>query len=236
MPSAAAPASASGAGSARSLRGRLVTLEGIDGCGKTTQAGLLEAQLTAWGLPVHLTREPGGTAVGARLRQVLLDPAHAGMAPYCELLLYVADRVQHLHETIRPRLERGEVVLCDRFHDATVAYQGYGRGLDLSLLAPLLEREVLAVRPALTLWIDVPARRAVARIAQRRREAGGEGPDPEARLENEPGAFHERVVEGYRAIHAAEPERVVRIDGEVDVAAVHQAILQALRERFDLPG
>ena len=115
-----------------SPRGAFITFEGVDGCGKTTQAELLAEKLRRVGHSVLTTREPGGTAVGRGLREVLLNPAHKEITPECELLLFLADRVQHLGELITPALARGETVVCDRFHDSTVAYQRYGRQLDFS--------------------------------------------------------------------------------------------------------
>lgn len=224
------------------LRGRFVTFEGIDGCGKTTQAQRLAERLRAAGHPVLETREPGGTEIGRQLRAVLLDAAHAAMQPGCELLLYLADRVQHLHEVIRPALARGDVVLCDRYHDATVAYQGHARGLDLQVLGDFIAAEVGRTPPDTTFWLDVPVPVAQARIAGRTaaRAAGQSATEAarqagaESRLDTAAVAFHERVRAGYAAIHAAEPGRVMRIDAGADPDALHARIWASLTERYDV--
>src|SRR5574341_782941 len=132
MTSAARSASPGRSGPGAGARGDFITFEGIDGCGKTEQARRLAARLRGLGVAVAETREPGGTAIGRGLRAVLLDSVHAGMTPECEVLLYLADRVQHLAEVIRPALLRGETVICDRYHDATLAYQHHARGLDMA--------------------------------------------------------------------------------------------------------
>ena len=220
-------------GAARSLRGRFLTFEGIDGCGKTTQARRLAERLRAAGLPVLETREPGGTEIGRQLRAVLLNADNAALAPLTELLLFLADRVQHLREQIRPALARGAVVLCDRFHDATVAYQHYGRGLDLTPLRAFIAAEVLSTPPDATFWLDLPVPVALQRIAARRAgDASGAGAD-ESRLDASEIAFHERVRAGYAAIAAAEPQRVLRIDAAPAPEALHARIWQALTERYD---
>ncbi len=217
------------------MRGRFLTLEGIDGCGKSTQAHLLGERLQAAGLPVRKTREPGGTPIGAQLRAVLLDARNAALAPHAELLLYLADRVQHLQEVIRPALAAGEVVVCDRYHDATVAYQGHGRGLDFAPLADFIAAEILRTPPHLTLWLDVPVAVGQARIAARNNAHPTPAPvEAESRLDSEHAAFHARVREGYAAIHAAEPERVVRIDAAAAVEAIHEQIWAVLTERYDV--
>lgn len=221
-----------------SLHGRFLTFEGIDGCGKTTQADRLVERIRARGLTVLQTREPGGTTIGEALRAVLLDGRHSAMTPRCELLLYLADRAQHVGEVIAPALARGELVVCDRFHDATVAYQQHGRGLDLGSLEAFIEREVLLVRPHLTFWLDVDVAEARRRIAQRnhaRGSATGAGcTGDESRLDSAESAFHQRVRAGYEAIWQAEPERVVRIDAARGVEAVAGDIWARLEERYGL--
>ena len=130
-----------------------ITFEGIDGSGKSTQISLLCNELERRGLPFILTRQPGGTEIGAKIRQILLDPENSAMDPKAELLLYLADRVQHLQEVIRPALAEGKLVLCDRYHDATLAYQGAGRGLDLSWMEELSKDLILT--PDLTIWMEL---------------------------------------------------------------------------------
>lgn len=212
------------------MGGRFITFEGVDGCGKSTQARLLAERLRAAGLDVLETREPGGTAIGAQLRAVLLDEDNAALTPQAELLLYLADRVQHLEETIRPALAAGRVVVCDRFHDATVAYQQHGRGLDLTPFAGFIAAEVLRPPPDLTFWLDVDVEEARRRMTGRQTAIGavtGEG-----RLDNAAAAFHHRVREGYRIIQRAEPGRVERIDAAGSPAQLHQRIVACLKERY----
>jgi dTMP kinase len=221
----------------RPLAGVFITLEGIDGCGKSTQARRLAEGLTARGADVLATREPGGTAVGQALRAVLLDRAHAALVPQVELLLYLADRVQHLSEVIRPALAAGRTVLCDRFHDATVAYQQHGRGLDFAPVAEIVAAYIAPTQPDLTLWLDVDVATAQARIMARtaddaRQPAGA--PTGGDRMDGEQTAFHERVRKGYLALHEAHPARIVRIDAAADEATVAAALWQALEARFDV--
>lgn len=226
-----------GTGKRPSLRGRFLTFEGIDGCGKTTQARLLAGRLRAEGLTVCETREPGGTAIGRQLRAVLLNPDSTELRPLPELLLFLADRVQHLEQLVRPALARGEVVLCDRFHDATVAYQGHARGQQpaLEALAPFLRSAVLSPPPDLTFWLDLPPSLAAQRMAERAGTASRAPGADESRLDAAGRDFHERVRDGYAAIAAAEPQRVLRVDAEGGPEAVHARIWALLEERYALP-
>lgn len=216
-------------------QGRFITLDGIDGCGKSTQAALLAGRLRAAGLDVVETREPGGTAIGAQLRRVLLDSRNGGLVSEAELLLYLADRVQHLAEVIRPALARGQMVVCDRYHDATVAYQHHGRGVPIAALAPFIAAHVGATPPHLTLWLDVPLQAAAQRRNTRPDSAAGGGAD-ERRLDDESAAFFERVRAGYEALWRAEPERIVRIDAGGSVEDVAAAVWAAVRERLERDG
>ena len=211
-----------------SLKGAFITFEGIDGCGKTTQARRLAKALRKMGVAVRETREPGGTPIGRALRKILLDPGNSRLAADAELLLYLADRTQHLTELIRPALKAGETVVCDRFHDATVAYQGSGRGLDLKRVAGRITAEIARCAPELTFWLDVSLEAAKRRMRKR----GGSGAD--SRLDGEARAFHERVRRGYAVLHRENPRRIVRIDaarGEDEVAA---AIWRELEKRYDV--
>lgn len=203
------------------MRGIFITLEGGEGAGKSTLQGSLAAAFSRVGREVVVTREPGGTVLGKRLRQELLNGDH--VEPAAELLLYAADRAQHVAQIIRPALERGAVVICDRFSDSTVAYQGYGRKLDKKAIATLNGLAQQGVRPDLTLWLDVPAAAGLART--RRRGAGD-------RLEGEAVAFHERVRKGFKAIAQAEPRRVVRIDATQTTEDVYAGALEVLRTRL----
>ncbi len=218
----------------RSLKGAFITFEGIDGCGKTTQARLLAEKLRERGVTVLDTREPGGTRIGTRLREILIDPEHTAMAPMCELMLYLADRIQHLREVIRPAMARGHTVICDRYHDATVAYQKYGRGLDFSVVDSLIAREIGLTPPTHTFWLDTSLETARARIDSRNRTEGSPDAEGESRLEREESAFHRRVEEGYRILHREQPGRILRIDGEQEPGRIESDIREMLEERYVL--
>lgn len=211
--------------------GFFVSVEGIDGCGKTTQIQFLVERLTALGLPTLLAQEPGGTAIGRRIRSVLLDARNQGIEPMTELLLFFASRAQNLAEVIRPALDAGQVVVCDRFTDASVAYQGYGRGLGSEAVQQLSEVACGDLHPDLTLWLDIEPAAALARVGER--ESGrGAGRD---RMESEALEFFLRVREGYAHMHTGQPQRIRRIAAEGSVQEVSErvmaAVLTALEER-----
>jgi dTMP kinase len=188
-------------------RGLFATFEGLDGCGKTTQMRLLAERLRLGGTTVVETVEPGGTAIGGAIRSILLDPAHHAMAPIAEMLLYFAARAQNVAELLEPSLARGEVVLSDRWTDSTWAYQGFGRNLGTEVVAELDQIACRGRRPDLTLWIDLDLDECLARKAARNQSGTADRMDAQNR------AFYERVQEGYRRLAAAEPGRVVRVDG-----------------------
>ncbi|HJV69100.1 dTMP kinase [Ideonella sp.] len=198
------------------LRGRFITFEGIDGAGKSTHIEAVAEVLRAQGTPVLLTREPGGTPLAEKLRELFL---HEPMDALTEALLVFAARLDHLHTRIAPALAAGTTVLCDRFTDATFAYQGAGRGFDLAVLATLEQWVQQGIQPDLTLWFDVPPA-----VAAQRRTAARE-PD---RMEREAEAFFERVRSGYAARCAAAPGRIVRIDADAELSVVRAAVLEAL--------
>lgn len=211
--------------------GFFVSVEGIDGCGKTTQIQLLVDRLSALGMPTLLAQEPGGTAIGQLIRSVLLDSKNRGIQPMTELLLFFASRAQNLAEVIRPALDAGQVVVCDRFTDASVAYQGYGRALGFAAVQQLSEIACSNFQPDLTLWLDIEPSAALARV--RKRNSGQDS--ARDRMESEALEFFLRVRDGYARIHAEEPERFRRIaaDGSItEVSAqVMAAVLPALQER-----
>jgi dTMP kinase len=203
------------------MRGRFITFEGIEGSGKSTQISLLCDHLTRSGHAVTLTREPGGTAVGDRIRSILLDPANNALDPAAELLLYSASRAQHISEVILPALEAGRIVLCDRFSDATLANQGHGRGLSLEMIAELYRIVTAGMRPGLTILIDIDARKGLGRARGRNAERGLAA---EARFENEDMAFHARVRDGYLLLAGREPERIRVVNGDQPPDEVHRAV------------
>jgi len=204
------------------MYGLFITFEGPDGAGKTTQITLLAQALGRRGLPVRLTREPGGTAAGEAVRKILLDPAHC-LTPEAEALLYMAARAQHVAEVIRPALSRGEIVLSDRYSDSTLIYQGAARRLDRAALMAINQFATGSLVPDLTVVLDCPPE--VLRERRRRR-----GVDD--RLENESEAFHAMVRRGFLDLAEKEPGRVrlVRGDGSPDL--VHAAVLQVIDEFF----
>lgn len=203
------------------MRGIFITLEGGEGAGKSTLQATLAAAFGRAGREVVVTREPGGTALGKRLRNELLNGDH--VEPAAELLLYAADRAQHVAQIIAPALKRGAVIICDRFSDSTVAYQGYGRKLDKKTIATLNALAQQGVRPNFTLWLDVPAAVGLARTQRR---------GANDRLEGEAVAFHERVRKGFKAIAKAEPKRVVRLDATQTPEEVAAAALAVVRKRL----
>jgi dTMP kinase len=208
------------------MTGLFITLEGPEGAGKSTQLPRLCEWLASLGHEVVSTRNPGGTEIGKQIRQVLLDPANKAMVPMAELMLYAADRAQHVEEVVRPALARGAVVICDRFGDSTLAYQGFGRGLDLTLLRALNEMATGGLRPDATLLLDVPSEIGLERVARSRAID---------RLEDEAIAFHHRLRDGYLTLAADEPERFTVVDAtqpaDAVTAAVRAAVEKALARR-----
>lgn len=201
-----------------------ITFEGPDGSGKTTQFQRTVAALRAAGYDLVATREPGGTAIGDQIRAVLLDrPENVRMAHETEALLFSASRAQHVAEVIRPALAAGKLVLCDRFYDSTLAYQGYGYGLDLEALRRITAFATGGLKPDLTLYLDCPPE-----VGLRRRAAGQAEWN---RLDARPLDFHQRVYEGFRALIEAEPERWVVIDARGEPDAVFAQVITALRLR-----
>jgi dTMP kinase len=199
-----------------------ITFEGIEGSGKSTQIKRLATWLEAKGRTVMLTREPGGSDLGLALRRILLDAANTGITPRAELFLYLADRAQHVRQVVRPALEQGKVVLCDRFTDSTVAYQGYGRGLDPQLLHSLNEGAVDGIWPDLTLLCDLPPEVGLVRARSRNEEQGAS--ESEGRFEAEELAFHHRVRDGYLKLAGLFPERIKIVDATGDEDAVFEAV------------
>jgi dTMP kinase len=201
-------------------RGCFIAFEGGEACGKSTQAALLADALGA-----VLTREPGGTPIGARLRALLLDPSTEGLAPRAEALLMAADRAQHVAEVVAPALAAGRHVVTDRFAGSSIAYQGHARGLPPDEVRRLSEWATAGVWPDLVVLLDVPAAVAERRLGSAR-----------DRMESEPSSFHAAVLQGFRAQAAAEPGRWAVVDGTASVDEVARAVRQLVAERLQLLG
>jgi dTMP kinase len=212
--------------------GCFITFEGIEGSGKTTQIRLAGEFLQAKGIPVIVTEEPGGTALGVELRRLLLNRSAFDLCGESELLLFLADRAEHVRELIRPALDGNKWVLCDRFSDATLAYQGFGRGLDLDSVRKLTDFASGLLRPVLTFLFDLPVEAGLGRAMERVARAGDT--PAEDRFERERIEFHRRVREGYLSLAREEPGRFVVIDGRKDVASVHREVSSCLLECIDL--
>lgn len=208
--------------------GFFLTFEGVEGAGKTTQQALLVRRLRAAGLQVLELREPGGTALGERLRPLLLGSAGPPPPPAGELFLYLASRAQLAAEVIAPALAAGQVVLCDRFGDSTAAYQGYGRGIDVGLIATLNRLATGGIWPDLTVLLDLDPVAGLARLPARSRT----GPEVLDRFEREALAFHRRVREGYLALARAEPGRFLVLDAAQDAGAIADALWSHLEPRL----
>jgi dTMP kinase len=207
------------------MKGFFVTFEGTEGGGKTTQIALLAERLKAIGRTVRVLREPGGTPIGEEIRHTLKHSANnEAMTPETELLLMNASRAQLVREVIRPALKRGEVVLCDRFYDSTIAYQGYGRGLELSQVQSVIDFAVGDIRPDLTLFLHVPL--AVSEARRQAREAGS--PPVRDRIESAGRDFFERVERGFQALARAEPGRLRQVDATASREEVAAAIWQTV--------
>lgn len=207
-----------------------ITLEGIEGSGKTTQVKTVAQWLAAAGYSCLTTREPGGTPIGGQIRSVLLRPENRKLAPMAELLLYAADRAQHLETVILPAMAGGKVVVCDRYFDATLVYQGYARGVDRRLIRQLHQLACGGLMPDLTLLLDLDPAAGLDRAWQRIRSDGSQV--RESRFEKERPAFHQRVRAGYLELARREPHRIRIIDAGVDQGAVRDQILAALKTHF----
>lgn len=204
------------------MGGKFIVFEGVEGCGKTSQMQLCCQWLQSNGIPVIVTREPGGTELGLDLRRLLLEKSEdKPVAEVTELLLYAADRSQHVAQELKPNLAAGKYVLCDRYTDSTIAYQGYGRGLNMSLIEQLNSIATGGLESDLTIWLDVDVEVGLAR--KRGSEAKLD------RIEQEAIAFHRRVQQGYAELAASYPSRIVRVDGSLSKETVQQEIRGILR-------
>jgi len=207
-----------------------ITLEGIEGSGKTTQIEHITRFLQSNAFEVTVTREPGGTALGRKIREILLDPESRGMTPATELLLYTADRAQHIRQVILPAIEAGKIVLCDRFFDATLVYQGYARGLDITGIRNLHQLMCDGLSPTLTLLFDLAPEVGLSRAWKQIHSGDRSG--NETRFEKEAVDFHRKVRQGYLELAGLEPERFQVVDASQDEPAVRRQIFSVLTQRL----
>lgn len=200
-----------------------ITFEGIEGCGKTTQVRRFVRRLKRRGIPLVTTLEPGGTRIGKKIRRILLDARNKDLSPLTELILYAADRAQHVEEVIRPALDQGKWVICDRFFDATVVYQGKARGQDMKLIRILNEKATQGIWPDITYLLDCPVDTGLGRALKRNETQSQKGQD---RFERETLAFHNAVREGYLDLARENKDRFVIIDATLPKNEVEGKIFQ----------
>ncbi|MEO1761703.1 MAG: dTMP kinase [Cyanobacteria bacterium J06629_18] len=207
------------------MQGKLIVFEGVEGCGKTTQMQLCYEWLQSLGIAVVTTREPGGTELGLHLRSLLLENTKdEAISATTELLLYAADRSQHVEQELLPNLKSGKIILCDRYLDSTVAYQGYGRNLDINLIHQLNSIATSGLKSDLTLWLDLDVEQGMAR----KRKSG----DKADRIEQEKIDFHRRVQKGYKDQAALSPERNLKIEADLNKEDVQKQIRQVLTSKL----
>ncbi|MGH8002188.1 MAG: dTMP kinase [Brasilonema sp.] len=206
------------------MKGKLIVFEGVEGCGKTSQIQLTQEWLQSFQTSVVVTRQPGGTELGLYIRKLLLETGSHSIADRTELLLYAADRSQHVEQVIKPSLRDGAIVLCDRYTHSTIAYQGWGRGLDINLIHQLNTIATSGLESDLTLWFDVDVEVGLAR-----KQGSGDKLD---RIEKETIAFHRRVQQGYAELADSYPEQIVRVDASLSQEAVQQKIQAILTAKL----
>jgi dTMP kinase len=201
----------------------LITFEGIEGSGKSTQANLLRDFLSEKGYKVTLTREPGWGQLGNLIRTIILEERDLVLAPMAELFLFCADRAQHVKDFIEPRLKNGEIVICDRFYDSTIVYQGHGRKLDMRLVNKAAKASALDTSPDLTFLLNLPVREGLARLKER---------GSITKMDEEPLEFHEMIRQGYMLVARREPERIKNINADRDISIVEGEIRALVMERL----
>jgi dTMP kinase len=206
-------------------KARFITFEGIEGCGKSTQVRRLAKKMNALGIPVVSTLEPGGTPIGQGIRKILLDARNRNLSPLAELMLYAADRIQHVREVILPALERGTWVLCDRYADATEAYQGWGRKQDRRMVRRLNSLATQGLVPDRTILLDLDVEKGLSRALRRNRATPHEGQD---RFEKEEISFHREVRKAYLHMARSHPERFIVIDADAAVDEVEETVFRHL--------
>ena len=203
-------------------RGKFITFEGCDGCGKSTQLKMMSEYLTKNGIPHVFTREPGGGKISEAIREILLNGKNSEMTDECEALLYAASRVQHLQDVVEPALKEGKLVICDRYVDSSIAYQAYGRNLGVEFISKINAYAIENYLPDVTVLIDLSPKAAFLRK---------KGADENDRLEQAGMAFHEKVYEGYLALAKDNPKRVARIDGAGTPEEIFKEVVRILKER-----
>jgi dTMP kinase len=213
------------------MRGLFITFEGIDGCGKSTHIASLARHFSARGITPLVTFEPGGTRFGAQVRSLVLSHESAGLGAVAELMLYAADRAEHVRTVIGPALQNGQLVLCDRFTDSSVAFQGYGRGLDLGLIESLNHIATGGLQPDLTLVLDLDPEVAASRLESRISGKAGKGPAD--RFDREARDFHAQVREGYLRLYQAQPQRIRLIDSSGQPELVQETIRAEVQHLVD---
>jgi dTMP kinase len=213
------------------MKGLFITFEGGEGSGKSTQARLLADYLKEKGYDVEVTREPGGTGIGDAIRAILLDPEHSEMADITELLLFAAARSQNVNERIKPAIEKGTVIICDRFIDSTLAYQGYGRNFDLKMLRSLNKLATDGVTPSLTILFDIPVEIGLERSKALDKAEAKKGTGD--RFEQETLAFHRRLRNGFLELAKAEPERFLIIEVADNLEDTHIKVVKAVEEYLE---
>ena len=204
------------------MKGYFITFEGVEGAGKSTQAKLLYQYLIDNGKEAILTKEPGGTKTGQKIRQILLEKTDEIFPPVAELMLYEADRNFHIHNLIKPSLQQGKYIICDRFTDSTLAYQGYARGLNINLIKQLNEIATEGIKPDITFLIDIPVEEGLKRIKQTRQAD---------RIEDEDIQFHKRLREGFLKIAENEKDRIVVLDGLETPDNIFKKVIEILKNR-----
>ena len=204
------------------MRGKFITFEGADGCGKSTQLKLLSEYLTKNNVEHVFTREPGGGKISEAIREILLNGKNAEMTDECEALLYAAARIQHLADRVEPALAQGKLVVCDRYVDSSLAYQAYARGLGTAFISRINAKALEKYPPDVTVFIDLTPEDAFRRK---------HGADENDRLEQAGMAFHKRVYEGYKALEKAYPQRIVAVDGKQTPQEIFSQVLRILKER-----
>src|SRR4030067_1965080 len=205
-------------------KGLFITFEGIEGCGKTTQMNLLADHLKKEGVSVLKTREPGGTKIGEEIRELLLNPDNKKMAKETEMLLYGASRAQHIKELIEPALKSGKIVLCDRYADSTLAYQGFGRNMGISLIRKTCPLSLGSIQPELTILLDLDVKAGLSRIKNRK---GGND-----RIEKEKIAFHNKVRKGYLKLAKATRGRIKIVKADKEIVAIQKEIRDIIKRKL----